>query len=298
MLDYRVATFLCVCETMNFTKAAQALSLTQPAITQHIHVLEKYYGVRLFHYENRTLSLTREGKLLRDRLSSMMQDEHRIRGELHASPGGHRLLRFGVTRTIGEYAALSPLCAYLDAHPDCNLLLRYGNTEELLALLDAGELSLALIEGNFPREKYGTKKYRTEDFCAVCSANHHFIAETVREVRDLLPERLLIREPGSGTRNILEQSLSALGLTTADFPSFLQVENMHTLIWESPFSTGSLPWKASEMVPSGKSPSPTSGSAMTLPSCGTNTAFTRKRSKRLPTPSEGLGFVSHSFVPP
>jgi DNA-binding transcriptional LysR family regulator len=230
MLDYRVATFLCVCETMNFTKAAQALSLTQPAITQHIHVLEKYYGVRLFHYENRTLSLTREGKLLRDRLSSMMQDEHRIRGELHASPGGHRLLRFGVTRTIGEYAALSPLCAYLDAHPDCNLLLRYGNTEELLALLDAGELSLALIEGNFPREKYGTKKYRTEDFCAVCSANHHFIAETVREVRDLLPERLLIREPGSGTRNILEQSLSALGLTTADFPSFLQVENMHTLI--------------------------------------------------------------------
>ncbi|MDD5848007.1 MAG: LysR family transcriptional regulator [Firmicutes bacterium] len=230
MLDFRVATFLCVCQTMNFTRAAQALSLTQPAVTQHIHVLEKYYGVPLFHYEKRTLTLTREGALLRDRLTSMVQDEQRIRTELAASPEDHPLLRFGVTRTIGEYAALSPLCHYLSDHPDCNLLLHYGNTEELLSLLDAGELSLALIEGNFPRGKYGTKKYRTEDFCAVCSAHHRFVCGTPREVRDLLPERLLIREPGSGTRNILERSLSALGLAIPDFPSYLQVENMHTLI--------------------------------------------------------------------
>ena len=61
MLDFRVATFLCVCQTMNFTRAAEALSLSQPAVTQHIHALEAYYGVRLFHYEKRTLSLTREG---------------------------------------------------------------------------------------------------------------------------------------------------------------------------------------------------------------------------------------------
>lgn len=230
MLDFRVATFLCVCQTMNFTRAAEALSLSQPAVTQHIHALEAYYGVRLFHYEKRTLSLTREGELLRDRLSSMERDENRIREELRQGTAVHPLLSLGVTRTIGEYAALSPLLTYLRAHPDTNLHLHYGNTEELLSLLDAGTISLALIEGNVPKGKYGVKKYRTEDFCAVCSAAHTFAHGTPRQVRDLLSERLLLREPGSGTRSILEKSLSALGLAVSDFPSYLEVENMHILI--------------------------------------------------------------------
>ncbi len=209
MLDFRVATFLCVCQTMNFTRAAEALSLSQPAVTQHIHALEAYYGVRLFHYEKRTLSLTREGELLRDRLSSMERDENRIREELRQGTAVHPLLSLGVTRTIGEYAALSPLLTYLRAHPDMNLHLHYGNTEELLSLLDAGTISLA---------------------CAVCSAAHTFAHGTPRQVRDLLSERLLLREPGSGTRSILEKSLSALGLAVSDFPSYLEVENMHILI--------------------------------------------------------------------
>ena len=102
--------------------------------------------------------------------------------------------------------------------------------EELLSLLDAGTISLALIEGNVPKGKYGVKKYRTEDFCAVCSAAHTFAHGTPRQVRDLLSERLLLREPGSGTRSILEKSLSALGLAVSDFPSYLEVENMHILI--------------------------------------------------------------------
>ena len=235
MLDFRVATFLCVCQTMNFTLAAEALSLSQPAVTQHIHALEAYYGVRLFHYEKRTLSLTREGELLRDRLSSMERDENRIREERNephffCNPFENEIYRPLGTRTIGEYAALSPLLTYLRAHPDMNLHLHYGNTEELLSLLDAGTISLALIEGNVPKGKYGVKKYRTEDFCAVCSAAHTFAHGTPRQVRDLLSERLLLREPGSGTRSILEKSLSALGLAVSDFPSYLEVENMHILI--------------------------------------------------------------------
>ena len=160
----------------------------------------------------------------------MERDENRIREELRQGTAVHPLLSLGVTRTIGEYAALSPLLTYLRAHPDMNLHLHYGNTEELLSLLDAGTISLALIEGNVPKGKYGVKKYRTEDFCAVCSAAHTFAHGTPRQVRDLLSERLLLREPGSGTRSILEKSLSALGLAVSDFPSYLEVENMHILI--------------------------------------------------------------------
>ena len=58
MLDPRWNTFLTLCETMNYTRAAERLCLTQPAVTHHIHYLEAHYGCRLFSYEGKVLRLT------------------------------------------------------------------------------------------------------------------------------------------------------------------------------------------------------------------------------------------------
>lgn len=64
MLDFRLETFLVVCDTMNFRKAAELLHITQPAATQHIKHLEQDYGCRLFDYENRKLKKTHSAKIL------------------------------------------------------------------------------------------------------------------------------------------------------------------------------------------------------------------------------------------
>ncbi len=78
MLDFRMYTFLTVCEYMSFTKAAQALHLTQPAISQHIHVLEEQYGTKLFSLNKRHISLTKEGEELRQFAHSMSVDIKRF----------------------------------------------------------------------------------------------------------------------------------------------------------------------------------------------------------------------------
>ena len=65
MLDFRMDTFLAVCQYMNYTRAAEALNITQPAVSQHIRWLEEQYEAPLFTYANKRLSLTREGELLR-----------------------------------------------------------------------------------------------------------------------------------------------------------------------------------------------------------------------------------------
>lgn len=230
MLDFRVTSFLTVCHTMNFTKAAAELNLTQPAVTQQIHYLENYYGVKLFCYEKKVLTLTEQGSILYARLNAMEKDEEIIRNELRKQPDVHPLISIGVTMTIGEYAVISPLTSYIRAHPAVNIHVHYGNTQELLRLLDQGKISLALIEGYYPEERYGHRKYRTEEYICVCAKNHVFQNGTPRQIRDLLPERLLVRESGSGTRNILERYLAAQGMTVSDFPSFMEIENMHTLI--------------------------------------------------------------------
>ncbi len=230
MLDFRTETFLTVCQTMNFTAAAKQLNISQPAVSQHIHFLEEQYNTSLFIYKNKQLFLTRSGEILHKHLSTMKNDEKAIMEELKSNCYGLESLSIGVTMTIGEYAIVDKLANFLIQHPEINIHLHCGNTSQLLKLLDAGQISIAIVEGNYPKENYSHKKYSTEDYIAVCAASHNFITNHPHTINDLECERLLVREEGSGTRNILEQSLIARGLHISDFLHYTKVENMHTII--------------------------------------------------------------------
>lgn len=230
MLDFRTETFLTVCQTMNFTAAAKLLNITQPAVSQHIHFLEEQYNTTLFIYKNKHLFLTRSGEILRKHLLTMKIDEMAVMEEIKSDSSGIESLSIGVTMTIGEYAITDKLANFLIQHPEINIHLHYGNTSKLLNLLDNGQISMAIVEGNYPRKDYSHKKYTTEDYIAVCAASHNFITDHPHTISDLVCERLLVRENGSGTRNILEQSLLARGLHISDFLHYTEVENMHTII--------------------------------------------------------------------
>ena len=230
MLDFRTDTFLKVCETMNYTEAARILHITQPAVSQHIRFLEKEYNTSLFAYHNKQLYLTPAGEILRKRLMTMKNDQLAIRNEIENDVEKREALSIGVTMTIGEYAIVDKIAEFLSRHPEMNLHIHYGNTMQLLELLDKGVINLALVEGNYPKEKYGHKNYSLEDYVAVCASDHTFETEHPDTLRSLVKERLLVREPGSGTRNILEELLLARGMEINDFKRYIEVENMHTII--------------------------------------------------------------------
>ena len=230
MLDFRTETFLTVCQTMNFTAAARQLNITQPAVSQHIHFLEEQYHTSLFIYQNKQLFLTRSGEILRRHLLTMKNDEKAVMEELKNNITGIETLSIGVTMTVGEHAIVDKLAGFLIQHPEINIHLHYGNTLQLLKLLNSGQISMAIVEGNYPKEYYSHKKYSTEDYIAVCAASHHFMTDHPYTMNDLVHERLLVREEGSGTRNILEQSLMTHGLHISDFIHYIEIENMHTII--------------------------------------------------------------------
>lgn len=230
MLDFRIETFLTVCQTMNFTTAARQLNITQPAVSQHIHFLEAQYHTSLFVYQNKQLFLTRSGEILRRHLLTMKNDEKAVLEELKNNCTGIETLSIGVTMTIGEYAIVDKLASFLIQHPEINIHLHYGNTLQLLKLLNNGQIRMAIVEGNYSKEYYSHKKYSTEDYIAVCATSHHFMTDPPHTIKDLVCERLLVREEGSGTRNILEQSLMAHGLHISDFVHYTEIENMHTII--------------------------------------------------------------------
>lgn len=177
MLDFRMDTFLAVCQYMNYTRAAEALNITQPAVSQHIRWLEEQYEAPLFTYANKRLSLTREGELLRSMALTVKHDEQMLRRRLHdPGPGAHRLV-FGVTPTVGMSLIPEPLARYHRLYPDAPISMRVSNTERLCAALDQGELDFAIVEGYFCKSDYDSLLYRREPYLAVCGAEYQFERE-------------------------------------------------------------------------------------------------------------------------
>lgn len=229
MLDHRIKTFLKVCQTLNYTRAAEELHITQPAVSQHIRYLEKEYGVSLFQYENRKLTLTDEGHIFRDRLLLMENDEARILREMKTCHRDTLSLSLGVTMTIGEYAIGKPLARLLRKHPDWNIRVVFGNTEKLLSELRTGSIDLGLVEGYYPEDNFAHRTFSRQPFVGVCASRHVFAEKEVRVMKDLVKERIILRESGSGTREILERNLAVQGLRVSDFRSSMEVGNMHTI---------------------------------------------------------------------
>lgn len=227
MLDPRVETFLTVCETMNFTKAASLLHITQPAVSQQVRALEEQYGTKLFRYKSRQLFLTEEGELFLRTARTMRQDAIRLQESLRQM-GRERLLRFGATLTIGEYSMPGPLLRLLQKEPELRLRMLAANTQELLSLLNRGEIDFAIVEGNFDRSSYDSLVYSTQRYIPVAAPGYAFTRQ-VHRLEDLLEERLLVREPGSGTRSILERVLEANNLSVESFRRWTELGSLNLI---------------------------------------------------------------------
>ena len=225
MTDYKLESFLCLCETMNYRAAAQRLNITQPAVSGHIRALEEQYGCRLFVYDRRKLQMTREGELLRRYAQSAIYQEKRLREELD----GLRLrqLNIGATKTIGEYVIRRQVERLLEM-PGCRLNLEIDNTVNILRHIDEGRLDFALVEGYFDRRIYASRLYRREPFVGFCALGHPFAGRQV-ELEELWRENILVREEGSGTRSILEKLLEAENRSLRDFNSVNSISNFGLL---------------------------------------------------------------------
>lgn len=227
MLDFRMETFLAVCQCMNFTRASEKLNITQPAVSQHIRFLERHYDTKLFQYEGKKLKLTKAGEILRSASLTMKHDELSLLNKMQSSDVNEEI-RFGATRTVGDALMSDVLEKYLGRYPDANIHMYVENTQELLKRLDEGKIDFALVEGFFKKNEYDSQRYSEEEYIAVCTPGYKF-RRTPERIEDLFEERLLIREEGSGTREVLERYLGSQNLSLNDFVRKIETGSLHTI---------------------------------------------------------------------
>ena len=227
MLDFRIETFLEVCRVMNFTKAAKRLHITQPAVSQHIHALERQYKTKLFEHVGKQLFLTEAVRMVLQTATTRRHDAQHLQDTV-AQLASSRRICFGATLTVGEYIMPEPLTRLLEREPDTRLCMTVANTSELLRLLDQGKIDFAIVEGFFQKQAYDSMVYRTEKYLAVCApGNTH--CSSVQKLEDLLEERLLVREPGSGTREVLQRALEERNLTVEDFRLLTELGSLNAI---------------------------------------------------------------------
>lgn len=228
MIDHRIDTFLSLCETNSYTETAKVLNMTQPTVTQHIQYLEKHYQVRLVSKKGKQFKLTNEGKMLEKYAKRIKANSERITPLLHRLQKGEEVLKFGATLTIGEYMMPPILLRLLEDKPETKISMFVENTQLLLEMLWKGEIDFALLEGHFEQNEFDSQLLSNETYVGVCSPENP-IAHESNELHDLLNQTLIIREVGSGTRDILEQSLYNQNLSVDDFNRTIEIGNMNAI---------------------------------------------------------------------
>ena len=226
MLENRHRTFLALCHYGSFTKAAKQLHITHPAVSQHLKYLEEYYGCQLIDTTNRKMELTKEGELLKEFTTTVYADTQHFKENLQALKTEEVLhFNFGATLSIGEYVMPSILSTLLQDYPEMTFHMTVANTQVLQEQLNNGELDFIIVEGLFDKAKYDTTRFSFEDFIAVC-ASTSTLANRKVDFEDLINERLILREGGSGTREIFEHILHERNYSLDSFEKIIEIGNM------------------------------------------------------------------------
>ncbi len=214
--------FRAVADRLSFTHAADALHITQPAVTSHIKALEQELGVRLFVRTTSGVRLTASGERLQQyafEVGQMAQQVLNDIGQLHGEERGR--LSLGASTTIAQYLLPRLLSEFVQLHPRVELSVVSANTAKIVARILEGQSGLGIIEGPPGTGEVKTGKFVDDEIVVIVPEGHPFANPQgpPPQVADLAAEPLLMREPGSGTRHVVEEALHKRGI----LPRSLQV---------------------------------------------------------------------------
>jgi DNA-binding transcriptional LysR family regulator len=216
--------FVAVADRLHFTRAAEALGLTQSAVSAAVATLEERYGVALFHRVGRRVELTSDGTLFlaeaRSVLASARHAEEALSGLSGLTRG--RLLLMG-SQTTATYWLPPLIHAFRLSYPGIAVTLAIGNSTQVAAAVASGEVELGFIEGEVDAPGLTMRAIRDDRLVMVVGGSHEWAADRALEAADLKALPWLIREPGSGTRAATEALLARRGLTLADVDVALEL---------------------------------------------------------------------------
>jgi DNA-binding transcriptional LysR family regulator len=206
--------FATVVRCGSFSKAADILNISQPAISKGVRDFELQVGCRLLNRSPKGVVPTPEGLALSRRADALFAVERAAEEELSALRGLHNgSLRIGASTTIATYMIPRYLGAFHRAYPGVDIHLISANTRDIAAQMVEHEIDIGLVEGPVDDKTLVAEPWRTDVMKLIVAPDHAFAtAGEPIDPKRLEHEILIVREPGSGSREVVAQALAARGI--------------------------------------------------------------------------------------
>lgn len=229
MVDTKLHTLLAVCEWGSFTRAAEQLSLTQPAVTQHIKQLEKELGVKVFNRLGKEIRPTSEGEIVIQYARRDIALYQRMLQDIRNEKRQIKKLTVGVTHTAESNAVAEVLGIYCAKNTGTNITIISDSIKNLYEMLKNFEIDLAVVEGQVQDDSIHSLLLDTDSLVLVVSNNHPLAHKSMITIQELKKEKLILRRPSSGTRNLFTAHLESHNMSLDDFDVILEVDNTATI---------------------------------------------------------------------
>ncbi|MVO99245.1 selenium metabolism-associated LysR family transcriptional regulator [Paenibacillus lutrae] len=212
---HQLHIFYTVAEKGSFSHAAQALHMTQPAVTMQVQSLEDHFGIKLFHRSTKKIELTEAGKALipyaRKCVELIRQTEGAMTGYSAMAEGR---LQLGASLTMGEYILPRLLGPFSKEYPHISVSMKVMNTTQILDEVFAHQLTFGLVEAPIQHPDVHTEAILSDELKLIVPAEHPLAEQESIQMDDVFRFPFVLREEGSGTRRVMEEELERRGISS------------------------------------------------------------------------------------
>ncbi len=213
MADRRLQVFHTVARLLSFTKAAETLHMTQPAVTFQIRQLEEHFNTRLFDRTHNRISLTAAGDRVFEYAEKIItlygEMDSRVR-ELTGDVSG--ILIIGASTTIAEYVLPGLLGEFQLRYPDVNVRLSVSNSLGIVHLVENNSVDVGIVESPVSNKNLAVEVCWEDELMFICPPHHTMAKKKALPVQELVTLPYLCREEGSGTRDVISDYLTQNGI--------------------------------------------------------------------------------------
>ena len=214
----RLEIFVKVAELGSFSRAADALFLTQPTVSEHIRALEDELGVQLLDRLGRGTTPTKAGSLLLGyarRMLTLSREARQAIEQFQGRMSGELVL--GGSTIPGEYVLPALIGAFRAKYPDVSISLRIGGSRQVQDWVEQGHVEIGMVGAVPASRALESRPLMSDDIVLVVPPEHAWVARKTVTLEDVKREPLIVRERGSGSRETLEDALKQAGLDLGAF---------------------------------------------------------------------------------
>ncbi|MDF2682157.1 MAG: LysR family transcriptional regulator [Brevibacillus sp.] len=220
-MDQQLRVFVTVADRQNFSRAAEDLHMTQPAVSQYILSLERMIGTKLLERSNKYVRLNKAGEIVYHHAREILGLHTRMQSlvdDLMNTPSGR--LTIGASYTYGEYVLPHVVARMREYYPAITPTITIHNSTVIAEQVANRQLDVGIVEGEYVDEKMCIEPFADDRMYLIVSPHHHLAGKEKVALADLEAETWIVREEGSGTREAAEKMFRQLQIAPGRLMEF------------------------------------------------------------------------------